>query len=253
MRGTLFQKPLEWSVEVLGEQWRQGDQVKVQLKVKNHGAEAVNLSKMGVAFAIGDLKKVRKKDAKAFKLLEEKLFENPVPAGEESEFEWKFIIDRNGPITDKAASPYLLFGDLGNLPESGLLKMTVGPIELFDQFFELFENFHRFKVKEKKFKNGKIETKMIAPKSREYVSVEALTLSLSTNDKNLELEYNFKVKKLDYSAANLREVSAKSVNIIEKQSLSPKDYLMFGDALDQDKVIAKIAEVLDKVKNKPLI
>ena len=58
MKATLFNKPLEWSIETQGESWQQGSAIKGILKVKNHGQEELPLENAGVGIAHADVKKV---------------------------------------------------------------------------------------------------------------------------------------------------------------------------------------------------
>ena len=68
MKGTFFNKPLEWNLETIGESWQQGAIIKGTLRVKNHGTEPADLKDAGVALAVAEIKKVHSRTEGALKI-----------------------------------------------------------------------------------------------------------------------------------------------------------------------------------------
>ena len=61
MRGMFFQQPLEFRLEVEGDQWCQGDAVVCKLSIKNRGQSAKELNPLFLHLACGTLKRLSKK------------------------------------------------------------------------------------------------------------------------------------------------------------------------------------------------
>ncbi len=59
MKGTFFQKPIEYKIEVEGETWSQGDVVKGQLIVNNHGDSSLDFTSIGCHLCFVDMKKMK--------------------------------------------------------------------------------------------------------------------------------------------------------------------------------------------------
>lgn len=237
MKGTFFQKPLEYGLEIQGESWKQGDKVSGTLSVKDHGGG--DLSKVGVSLAMVDMKKFKAKDPKGVQIL------THIPNNGTESLDWEFQLAADSPITEKANSLYILCGDQEKPFEGGHLQLQVDPVATLSNFLEIFENFFRFKVKGLKNKKGWVEAKMASPGSRELGAVEQLLLHMKMNGEDLELKYQFKVKKLAYAETG---VEAKSVKMDFEQVLGPKQYKMFGDAPNQDGMMKAISEIIDQIK-----
>src|SRR5690606_3494531 len=137
------------NLEIPGEAWSQGDALKGQLSVKNHGQEKIDLDSYGVALALGNMKKVKARDEKGLDVSESKLFEGvSVAAGQSVQLEFHFSLLSNGPITDKTNSPYLVYGDLQK--KEGHLQLTVEPSKTFKPLLDVLDVFFRFKLKDRK-------------------------------------------------------------------------------------------------------
>jgi hypothetical protein len=245
MKGTFFNKPLEWNIETMGESWHQGDALKGVLRVKNHGAEVVNLEGSGVGLAQADIKKVQGRADGALK--PEKTFDFPekeLRPGAEGHLEFTFTISPNAPVTDKKSSYYLSFGK--NFIESQL-QVKVDPKALFTKVVGLLDTFHRFKQKEYKAVKKGVEFKLIPPTSREMANVESLLLTFSMQEENLQLKFDFQVKKLDTSSVTTK-INKESVSI--DKTLTPKEYSLGRDMINQDQLLKKIEDVLSEVKMK---
>ncbi|MCO4793751.1 MAG: hypothetical protein KC493_08570 [Bacteriovoracaceae bacterium] len=249
MKGTFFQKPLEYSIEIFGESWNQGDNVKGHLIVKNHGPEELPLNKSGVTLSLTDAKKFKAKNAAGVSVLTTEAFDEAktVPAGGQEKLDFEFNLASDCPITEKSSSLYINCGELSDPFSGGNLQLTIKPIATISNYLEVFENFFKFKVKTIKNKKGFIDIKMAAPDSKDFGSIEQLNLNISVQDTNLSIKYLFKIKKLAYEAGN---VSAKSEKKEIEQTIGKRQHTAFGDSPNQDGIMKAISEVLDQIKSK---
>jgi hypothetical protein len=109
------------------------------------------------------------------------------------------------------------------------------------------DTFYRFKVKEfKSTKNG-VEYKLIPPTSRDHANLEALHLTFSYQGENLQMDYEFQVRKLD-TASVTTKVNKESVKI--QKILAPKEYSLGKEMINQDTLLKSIESVLGEVKLK---
>lgn len=242
MKGTFFQKPLEWNIETVGESWQQGDTLKGTLRVKNHGADKIDLSQSGVGIAHADIKKVQTRADGAFKSEKNFIFSEELNAGAEVSLDFSFDISPNSPVTDKKSSYYLTYGK--NCLETQL-QLKVEPKSLYLKVVGLLDTFHRFKLKEYKAAKKGVEFKMIPPTSREMANVESLLLTFSMQEQNLGMKFDFQVKKLDTSSITTK-INKESISI--ERTLQPKEYSLGRDMINQDTLLKSIESVLAEVK-----
>ena len=143
MKSTIFSKPLEYSLVADGEKWRQGDRIKGSLKIKNHGSETIDLAQAKMSLAVGNFKKIKSKDSKAFDLIvEKKLSERfSLTALEEKSFDWDFLLPEDCQITEKDKSLYLTFKTNSEDWPTGQLELVIEPKLVMMQFLEIFGNF----------------------------------------------------------------------------------------------------------------
>lgn len=243
MKGTSFNKPLEWNIETKGEAWPQGSFVEGQLKVKNHGSEDISLNNSGVALAYADIKKVHSRAEGALKAEVSQGFEQSVlKGGETLEINFKLKLPDNCPVTDKKASYYLAYGREFS---ENQLQMKIEPLALFGKVVGLLDTFHRFKLKEFKAIKSGVEYKLIPPTSREMANVESLALSFALKEDQLLMNYDFQVKKLDTAGVTNKIVKG---SIKSNRTLAPKEYSLGRDMINQDQLLKSIQSVLDEVK-----
>lgn len=247
MRGTFFVAGIEITVEVTGETWQQGQDVEVAAAFQAQGP-ATALENWSLRLVKSDSRKVKKKDPKAFETLEEiDLNTQSLP----HQFKHTFYLKEDAPISDGTWTLALQVGPKNAPYSCGLLNLSVRPWFAIDALLETFENFKRFKKKSLKNKFNKkkdrLEAKLLPPGSKELGAVEGLDLLIAREQQDLILDFNFKVKKLSYGGAG---VEAKSDKISITKELRGRDLLMFGDSLNQDKIIALFDEVLESVTNK---
>lgn len=248
MRGTFFQKPFEYSFDITGERWKQGETIKGICTLKNHGAESISLKDYVLAIAFADHKKVKAKDPKAFQIVSQFPIsvETVAQTGEQS-IDFSMELKSNDPISENTKGMYFVCGPASNLFEGGMLELPVEPIQIISEFLELFKRFFRFELKALKNKKGFIEAKMLPPGSKDLGAVEQLMLLLKLEDEKLILKYQFKVKKLTYDTGDVKAASQKMDidSVLEKSQ-----YSAFGGSLNQDGIQQAINEVLEQVKRK---
>jgi len=252
MKGTFFQKPLEYNLEVTGESWSQGDNVKGELIIKNHDSSKLDISNIGCHLCFVDIKKMKAKNEKAFTFIESIVCSenDKLSSDEPVELKFDFKLKSDCQITDTGSSLYILCGDKNAPFEGGLLQLNIKPVKAILGFVETFENFFRFKFKPFKNKKDAIEAKVVAPTSKEWSSIQQINLKMRMVDSSLELSYLFKVKKISYDSAVME---TKDTKIEIKKTLTKKEHSMFGDMPNQDGIMKSINEVLEEVKVKPLV
>lgn len=256
MKSTIILKPLEYSIVATGQSWRQGEKIKGVLQIKNHSAESVEISLLEISLVIGNFKKIKTKDKKAWELLSEAQLSQKLSlkAAEEKEFLWEFTLPEDCPITDKNGSVYLTFFDKEKSKEdfwpAGQLELVIEPKLIITQFLSIMESFIRFKVVQKKFSKGMVETKLNPPTSKDLSHVESLLLRIKEVNKTLELEYIFTMNVFETVAGNV--MTQKKIRQID-QKLFAKEYCSSPDYADQDFIIKKINEVIKEITPKFLL
>ncbi|WPU67032.1 hypothetical protein [Peredibacter starrii] len=245
MKGTFFNKPLEWNIETVGESWQQGSSINGTLKVKNHGTETISLADAGVGLAYAEIKKIHARAEGALKLDATTTFEQKeLKAGEEAELSFSFNVGPNSPVTDKKASYYLAYGRQFN---ENHLQSKIEPKALYTKIVGLLDTFHRFKQKEFKASKKGVEFKLLPPTSRDMANIESLNLTFSMDEDKLVMKYDFQVKKLDTSSVTTK--INKESHSIEKL-LAPKEYSLGKDMINQDTLLKSVEAVLSEVKLK---
>lgn len=245
MKGTFFSKPLEWNIETDKESWTQGEIIKGTLRVKNHGAETVALNEAGVAIAYADIKKVHARTEGAMKFDVKNVFQDKeLKSGETKELGFDLTLPSNCAVTDKKASYFLTYGQ--NHAENHLM-LKVEPKALFAKVIGLLDTFHRFKLKEFKGAKNGVEYKLIPPTSRDMANLESLNLTFSMNGENLQMDYDFQVRKLDTAGVTTK---VNKVGVKIQKILTPREYSLGKDMINQDTLLKSIEAVLSEVKLK---
>jgi sporulation-control protein spo0M len=245
MKGTFFSKPLEWNIETDKESWTQGENINGVLRLKNHSDESVNLTDAGVAIAYAEIKKVHARTDGAMKFDSKVLFSEPeIKALDQIELPFSLSLPTNCGVTDKKASFYLTWGK--NHAESHLM-LKIEPKALFGKVISLLDTFYRFKLKELKAAKNGVEYKLIPPTSRDMANLESLNLIFSMNGENLQMDYEFQVRKLDTAGVTnkINKLAVKS-----KKTLTPREFSLGKDLINQDFLLKSIEEVISEVKLK---
>jgi sporulation-control protein spo0M len=245
MKGTFFSRPLEWSIETEKESWTQGESIKGILRVKNHGADAVNLNDAGAALAFADIKKVHTKAEGALKLESREAFSDvSLSANEAREIPFNLSLPANCPVTDKKASYFLTYGKDSS---ENHLMLKIEPKALYGKVIGLLDTFHRFKLKEYKSAKKGVEYKLIPPTSRDMANLESLNLIFSMNGDNLQMDYDFQVRKLDTQAPTTK-VNKEAVKI--QKVLTPREYSLGKEMINQDTLLKSLEAAIAEVKLK---
>lgn len=249
MKGVFFQKPLELAVNIDGESWGQGSLIKGNLTITNHQEPSQDeFSNIGLHLCIIAPKKFKSQDPKSIKLISSNLATS-------SSTNFEFQLAQNCHITETSSSLYILCGDINKPFEAGLLELKVHPAKSITEFKELFENFFKFSFKTFKNKIDKkngpyIETKIVPPNAPEWTPVMGMSLKTRILNDNFEMIFNFKLKTMSYDLDNIgTKDTVKEVSKV----LSRKDFISFGDNLNQDYFRKLISEILSEVKLKKLV
>lgn len=243
MKGTIFVKPLEYNITADGEKWLQGDKVKGLLTIKNHSNETISLDILQVSLALGNYKKVKARDKKAWENLHSKILAEKfvISSQEEKDFTWDFILAEDCPITDKNGSIYLLLNDKVDSDPIVQLELRIQPKLVMLQFLEILQTFLRFKVVQTKFSKGMVEVKLNPPSSRELSHIESLVLRMKEVNKTLDLEYNFNMQVFETVAGNM--IVQKKTKQIE-QKLTSKQYYVYGDSPNHEFIKSSVEAVI---------
>jgi hypothetical protein len=245
MKGSLFSKPLEWSIETAGESWQQGSTITGTLKVKNHGSEGLSLKNSGVALAHGEMKKIHSREEGALQLeVSEEFKQEEVSPGEEVELAFSLKLPENSAVSDKKSSYYLTYGKEFN---ESHLQLKIEPYILFTKVIGLLDTFHRFKLKELKSSKKGLEYKLLPPTARDMANIESLILTPSMQGDVLAINFAFQVKKLD-TASVTTKVTKETLKV--KRELTAKEYSLGRDMINQDQLLKSIESVLSEVKLK---
>lgn len=245
MRGVFFQKPLEFTLNVDGEVWRQGDSISGTLSVKNHHSAEVALPELKVILSHGELNKVRKKDPEAFENLEILTLSESktlAPLHQES-FPWTFKTHKNSPISHKTGSLFLLYGQSTAPDAMGQLQINLRQFTLIEELLNLLQVEFHFVFKDQKTKKDFIESKFSPPAFRAFSTIEQLLLRTSFRDDELRVEYLFAVKKIDASAGMELVKSKKEF----EQVFGAKEHTLPNGRINHDRMVAAVKEVIDEL------
>jgi hypothetical protein len=251
MKGTFFQKPLEYKIDINGDSWAQGDSIQGSLIVQNHSNDEIDLASTGCHLCSISHKKLKTKDKSALNMLNQKVFENTkISALSQTNFDFNFQLAPDSSITDTTEGLYLICGQLETPFDGGILQLKITPIKIISDFVEIFENFFKFKFKALKNKKPFIEAKITPPDSKEWTAIQTMSLKMRMIESKLALDFNFKVKKMAY---DLDVVLTKDKQIIINKLLEKNQYSQYGTSPNQEGIKQAIQETLDQVKLKPLM
>lgn len=241
MKGTFIQSGIQYTLDVKGESWKQGERIMGSLNIESQ--ESLDLSNTGVFLAYVNSKKFKAKDDKAFKILDEVLCE-------ENSTRFQFQLSKNCPITESLGSLYVLCGPKDQFYEGGHLELQVTPHKIITEFMQILEFQYRFKFKPLKNKKDYIEGTIVVPDSKKYTSVQQFKLHMKMTNEILQLKFQFKLKKVDFSS---RAMGTTNENLEVTREISPDDYLIYGDSINQDGICKHMDEVLEQIKVKSII
>lgn len=249
MRGTFFQRPVEFKIQIDGESWNQGAPVAGTLVVKNHGNEPLALEGIHVDLAHAQLRKVRSKDAEAFDVLATAKLDAqaPLAQGQEATMDWSFQTDRNCPITDNTSSLFVVYGRGSTPDQLGQLQLNVQPFALIQDYLQEFTTQFRFILKSKKFTKNGVEAKLEPPDSKAFATLEGVSIFFRFDGESLETKWVFNVKGLEATAAS---VDTKKKKKDLTQVLTREQYLTSTGRVNHDKIVQAAKEALASVEAK---
>lgn len=251
MKGTFFQKPLEFRLQVDGESWNQGDKISGLLTAKNHGTESVAVDEFRVALAHGELKKVRVKSPEAFKIRSAISGPEGAKLEQQKEFSlpWSFETDRNSPITDSLSSPFLIYGRGDSADKLGQIQLVVNPDPVIQEIIQVLVVAFRFVVKARKFVKGSVEVKLSPPDAKGFVALEQLVLLFRYEENTLHLSYTFGVKKIEATASSF---DLKKDKKVFEQSFDPTQYRTPSGRFNHEFIEISVREIISQVESKVL-
>lgn len=251
MKGVFFKQPLEFRLEVKGDEWQQGESLSCVLTVKNHGGSSQSLSGLFLHLAQGSIKSVREKAPDAFQVTSSAQFDNTgnVEAGSELSFPWTFALDKNCTISDKAQGVFLLCGIGTPADAAGVLTITVLPHAHIEAILTFLENSFSFVLKGQKSKKGWVEAKLKPPSGKDYPTLEHLLLSFHFNEDTLLLKYCFNLKTIQATASATVHV-AKAKRDLEQQFQASEYLFPGGQAVNHEPVEKALGEALATVKSR---
>tara|TARA_B100000579_G_C22835274_1_gene858346 strand:+ start:341 stop:1099 length:759 start_codon:yes stop_codon:yes gene_type:complete len=227
MRSTFFQQPLQYQIEIDGENWDQGEKIKGKLLVRNLSSETVVVNDTQVILAYGLKKTIREGNESPWEILEKQILKKNISltAGNEKSFEWMFKLTTDCPITDKQGGMYLLFGGEDILYKGGRLDLTIGLHPILQNFLQTFTTQFFFLQKYQKRKTEWTEVKLLPPESKEFPNLDFVRCLLRISQEHLEAHYLFKMSGLGRSGEKMT-VTKKNRELIQK--IPPEKYLQSG-------------------------
>ncbi len=243
MRGTFVHGPIEWNIDLNGESWSQGALIQGKLVLKNKSTSLASLEGAGVQLSYSEIKKIQTRDPKALKaIMTLDLDIAQINAGEEKTIPLKFKLADDCGVTDAKNSMYVA---LGPQKSESQLQVHVTPQKIFLEMIKLLETFQRFKLKSFKSNKEMVEFKLTPPTSREMVQVDHLLLSMRLEERNLLMKFDFAMKTLDTQGVTNK---VKKESKLIELTLTPKEYSLGMDMINQDVMLQRLESVIKEVK-----
>ena len=205
MRSTFFQQPLQHQIEINGENWNQGEEIKGELTIRNMSSETVVVNTSQVILAYGLKKSIKEGNESPWEVLEKQVITQNIslPAGVAQSFEWIFQLATDCPITDKHGGLYLLFGGEDTLSVGGKLDVSVNLHPILQNFLQTFRTQFFFLEKYQKRKSEWTEVKLVPPESKEYPNLDFVRCLIRISQEHLEVHYLFKIRGLGRSGEKM--------------------------------------------------
>jgi len=245
LKGTSFQKPLEFRIQVDGESWTQGSVIEGTLEAHNHDTAPIGPEKFRLFVAHGDLKKVKAARVGGFDALVPIDLSPEQGTGNGIRSRWKLQLEPNTPITDKSGSLFLLYGATEDPISLGHLQLMIEPRQIYQDYVDILKTDFRFSERYKKSKKEKVEVKMMPPEGGSaYATVEQLLVYFSLDGDRLHVQYQFSVKEIDAMESG---VEIKKRKKTFEQTFGPSEYLLSNGRLKFDHIQAAIQKILEQV------
>ena len=227
MRSIFYKHPLQYQIEIDGENWTQGEKIKGKLTVRNMISETVFVKDLQVIIAYGLKKNIKAGNESPWEVLEKQVLTKNISlhAGAEQSYEWIFQLETDCPITDKQGGLYLLFGGEDTLSEVGRLDLPIRLHPILQNFLQTFTTQFFFLEKYQKRKSDWTEVKLIPPESKEFPNLDFVRCLLRISQEHLEAHYLFKMSGLGRSGEKIK-VTKKNREL--EQKIPPEKYLQSG-------------------------
>ncbi len=232
MKAIFLKDGNEITLNIDGEKWAQGDELK---------GELISNQSFDLHLCSAQKKKVKLSDPNAFKLI------STISLNiDDSSF--SFGLDRNILVSDVSTGLYLVVGSLESPFDIGFLEFPVTCSNPVTYIIQILEQFLKFKTKPFKNKKGCIESVVTPPSAKEWTSIQKASLQTFMNEEDLHLAFIMKVKKMSYAIDNIGTKDEKEeLRVV----LTKKDYELYG-SINQDKILSVLDEILAKVKVRSL-
>ena len=202
MKGVSFQNGIEFRVVVEGESWAQGDPISATLEATSKNNSA-GRSPLHLFLAEGTDKKVKLKSPDAFKILEKSTAVN-------SPLSLKFQLPTDTRISDLKGSLYVVYGGSEQLETLGQLRLNIIPHQHLRDLIDILVMHFRFAQKGSSAgKKGMTDFKLDPPASKDWASLELLTVQLQLTEATVEAVFQFHRKEIDPKKSGLSSVVVK--------------------------------------------
>ena len=227
MRSIFYNHPLQYQIEIDGENWTQGEKIKGELTVRNMISETVFVKDSQVIIAYGLKKNIKSGNEPPWEVLEKQVLTKNISlhAGAERSYEWIFQLETDCPITDNQGGLYLLFGGEDTLSEGGRIDLPIRLHPILQNFLQTFTTQFFFMEKYQKRKSDWTEVKLLPPESKEFPNMDFVRCLLRISQEHLEAQYLFKMSGLGRSGEKMK-VTKKNREL--KQKIPPEQYLQSG-------------------------
>jgi hypothetical protein len=195
MKGFFFQHPLEYHLNVAGEEWEQGTTLNGSLLVKNIENNTTLCKLLQIVLVYGVFKKIKAKELEAWSELQTRVLAENIDfaAKEEKQYGWTFDLATDYQISDKGGSLFLLYGG-ENIYSQGRIDVRLKLLPMLQSFIQTFESQFRFKKKYEKSKQKFTEVKLVPPDSKEYITLDHVLCLLRVHERIMEILYTFRMK-----------------------------------------------------------
>jgi len=190
MRALFFAKPLEYQLEVSGEEFVQGQALKGTLRVTNRGPVALNQLSLELGLAYGVFKEIKELGNQSLTILEHSRLADgfSLQPGAEKKESWEMPLGNAAPIMSKEGSPFIVYGaQLKQVGSRGQIDLPVGLSPPVAAFIATLENHYAFEARASKCEGAVLETRFKPPGS--YPTLDELSISIKIDQKSVSLEF----------------------------------------------------------------
>ncbi len=252
MRAMYFAKPLEFRLEVTGEDFVQGQTLTGTLSVTNRDKAPHKKLNLEIGLAYGLFSDIKEQGNKALTILEKQTLAKNITLApdEENKVSWEISLDHAAPIVSKEGTPFIVYGaDLKTVEARGQIDLPVELSPPVSAFIATLENHHAFEARGKKSADGVVETSFKPPGS--YPTLNELIVMMRIREQEVELEFIGKGKALKGGEAggvvSRRNTTKKKVDLA---------HFGFGGAVPNralykelvDTMLPKVAQKVEKGK-----